>query len=36
MYADMLAAPGFSKFDCRAILKRKSKNELVEFDVPAP
>jgi hypothetical protein len=35
LYAEMLAALGFSKIECRAIRKRNSKKELVEFDVVA-
>lgn len=35
LYAEMLAALGFSGIECRAIRKRNSKKELVEFDVIA-
>ena len=35
LYAEMLAALGFNKIECRAIRKRNSKKELVEFDVVA-
>ena len=35
LYAEMLAALGFSAIECRAIRKRNSKKELVEFDVVA-
>lgn len=35
LYAEMLAALGFSEIECRAIRKRNSKKELVEFDVVA-
>ena len=35
LYAQMLAALGFSEIECRAIRKRNSKKELVEFDVVA-
>lgn len=35
LYAEMLEALGFSKVECRAIRKRNSKKELVEFDVVA-
>lgn len=35
LYAEMLAELGFSKVECKAIRKRNSKKELVEFDVVA-
>ncbi len=35
LYAEMLTKLGFNKVDCRAIRKRNSKKELVEFDVVA-
>lgn len=35
LYAEMLKELGFSKVECRAIRKRNSKKELVEFDVVA-
>lgn len=35
LYAEMLAALGFENVECRAIRKRNSKKELVEFDVVA-
>jgi hypothetical protein len=35
LYAEMLTALGFDGVDCRAIRKRNSKKELVEFDVVA-
>jgi hypothetical protein len=35
LYAEMLTALGFSDIKCRAIRKRNSKKELVEFDVVA-
>lgn len=35
LYAQMLTALGFSEIECRAIRKRNSKKELVEFDVVA-
>jgi hypothetical protein len=35
MYAEMLIALGFNNVECRAIRKRNSKKELVEFDVVA-
>ena len=35
LYAEMLAALGFNEIECRAIRKRNSKKELVEFDVVA-
>ncbi len=35
LYAEMLTALGFSEIKCRAIRKRNSKKELVEFDVVA-
>jgi hypothetical protein len=35
VYAEMLAELGFDKIECRAIRKRNSKKELVEFDVIA-
>ncbi|MCC6965295.1 MAG: DNA adenine methylase [Nitrospira sp.] len=35
LYAEMLKGLGFSKVECRAIRKRNSKKELVEFDVVA-
>jgi hypothetical protein len=35
LYAEMLEALGFSEIECRAIRKRNSKKELVEFDVIA-
>lgn len=35
MYAEMLIALGFNDVECRAIRKRNSKKELVEFDVVA-
>lgn len=35
LYAEMLAALGFRDVQCRAIRKRNSKKELVEFDVVA-
>ncbi len=35
LYAEMLAALGFESIECRAIRKRNSKKELVEFDVVA-
>jgi len=35
LYAEMLEALGFSEIECRAIRKRNSKKELVEFDVVA-
>lgn len=35
LYAEMLTALGFSEIECRAIRKRNSKKELVEFDVVA-
>ncbi len=35
LYAEMLTALGFKKVECRAIRKRNSKKELVEFDVVA-
>ncbi len=33
LYAEMLASLGFAKVSCRAIRKRNSKKELIEFDV---
>jgi hypothetical protein len=33
LYAEMLMALGFDEVECRAIRKRNSKKELVEFDV---
>lgn len=35
LYAEMLAELGFNGIECRAIRKRNSKKELVEFDVAA-
>lgn len=35
LYAEMLAALGFSDIECRPIRKRNSKKELVEYDVVA-
>jgi hypothetical protein len=35
IYAEMLAALGFSRIECRPIRKRNSKKELIEFDVTA-
>jgi len=35
IYAEMLAALGFADIECRAIRKRNSKKELIEFDVTA-
>lgn len=35
LYAEMLTALGFGEIECRAIRKRNSKKELVEFDVVA-
>ena len=35
LYAEMLEALGFSEVECRAIRKRNSKKELVEYDVVA-
>lgn len=35
IYAAMLEALGFEKVECRAIRKRNSKKELIEFDVTA-
>lgn len=35
LYAEMLTALGFQHVECRAIRKRNSKKELVEFDVVA-
>ncbi len=35
LYAEMLTALGFHNVECRAIRKRNSKKELVEFDVVA-
>lgn len=35
LYAEMLEALGFSDIECRAIRKRNSKKELVEYDVVA-
>jgi DNA modification methylase len=35
IYAEMLSALGFTKVECRAIRKRNSKKELIEFDVTA-
>lgn len=35
IYAEMLARLGFENVDCRAIRKRNSKKELIEFDVTA-
>ncbi|MFZ1343529.1 DNA adenine methylase [Thiothrix eikelboomii] len=35
LYAEMLAILGFKKIECRAIRKRNSKKELIEFDVVA-
>ncbi len=35
LYTEMLAALEFSEIECRAIRKRNSKQELVEFDVVA-
>lgn len=35
LYAEMLRELGFKKVECRAIRKRNSKKELVEFDVVA-
>lgn len=35
LYAEMLNALGFNDVECRAIRKRNSKKELVEFDVVA-
>lgn len=35
LYAEMLRSAGFSKIECRAIRKRNSKKELIEFDVTA-
>jgi hypothetical protein len=35
LYAEMLEALGFSEIECRAIRKRNSKKELVEYDVVA-
>jgi hypothetical protein len=34
-YAEMMAALGFKNIQCRAIRKRNSKKELIEFDVVA-
>jgi hypothetical protein len=34
-YAEMLSALGFENIECRAIRKRNSKKELIEFDVVA-
>ncbi len=33
LYAEMLSALGFHHVECKAIRKRNSKKELVEFDV---
>jgi hypothetical protein len=33
LYAEMLSALGFQNVECKAIRKRNSKKELVEFDV---
>jgi DNA modification methylase len=33
LYAEMLTALGFEKVECKAIRKRNSKKELIEFDV---
>jgi hypothetical protein len=35
IYAEMLRTLGFSRIQCRAIRKRNSKKELIEFDVTA-
>jgi hypothetical protein len=35
IYAEMLAALGFTNIECRPIRKRNSKKELIEFDVVA-
>jgi len=35
LYAEMLTELGFHEIECRAIRKRNSKKELVEFDVVA-
>ena len=35
LYADMMRKVGFSNIDIKAIRKRNSKKELVEFDVSA-
>ncbi len=35
LYSEMLNALGFGKVECRAIRKRNSKKELIEFDVVA-
>lgn len=35
LYAEMLRATGFDNIECRAIRKRNSKKELIEFDVTA-
>jgi len=35
LYTEMLSALGYRKVECRAIRKRNSKKELVEFDVVA-
>jgi D12 class N6 adenine-specific DNA methyltransferase len=35
LYAEMLGALGFTEIECRAIRKRNSKKELVEYDVCA-
>lgn len=35
LYAEMLEALGFTEIECRAIRKRNSKKELVEYDVVA-
>lgn len=33
LYAEMMRAVGFRSVECRAIRKRNSKKELIEFDV---
>ena len=35
LYAEILREVGFTKVECRAIRKRNSKKELIEFDVTA-
>jgi len=35
LYAAMMAKVGFGSIECRAIRKRNSKKELIEFDVTA-
>ncbi|CDH47016.1 hypothetical protein BN874_690066 [Candidatus Contendobacter odensis Run_B_J11] len=35
LYAEMLTTLGFNEVKCRAMRKRNSKKELVEFDVVA-